>query len=66
MDNWEDSYLFTQTDSDGRGTMKTISGDWITLEDLATTLADFLRGSGYPYVEDVYIITENGDKFGSD
>lgn len=63
---WKDTYTFMQTDTDGRATVKTLSGDWITLEDLATAFADFLRGSGYPYVEDVDIITDSGLKFGSD
>ena len=66
MDGWEDTYTFMQTDTDGRATMKTLRGDWITLEDLAMAFADFLRGSGYSYVQDVDIITNSGDKFGSD
>lgn len=66
MDGWEDTYTFMQTDTDGRATMKTLRGDWITLEDLATAFTDFLRGSGYSYVQDVDIITNSGDKFGSD
>lgn len=66
MDNFTDAYTFMQSDSDGRSTIKTISGDWVTLEDLATAFADFLRGSGFSYVEDVDIITKSGDKFGSE
>lgn len=66
FDNWSDTYTFMQMDSDGRMTTKQLVGGWITLEDLATAFADFLRGSGYSYVEDVDIITNSGDKFGSD
>lgn len=63
---WEDTYTFTQTDTDGRVTLKTISGNWVTLNDLATAFSEFLQGAGYTYVEDVDIITNSGDKFGSD
>lgn len=66
MDGWKDTYTFTQTDTDGRVTLKTISGNWVTLEDLAVAFSEFLQGSGYTYVEDVDIITNSGDKFGSD
>jgi len=66
LKDWKDTYTFMQVDTDGRSTVKTFSGDWITLEDLATAFADFLRGSGYSYVEDVDIIIKSGDKFGSD
>jgi hypothetical protein len=66
MDGWKDTYTFTQTDTDGRVTMKTIGGNWVTLDDLATAFSEFLQGSGYTYVEDVDIITKSGDKFGSD
>lgn len=64
--NWEDTYTFMQTDTDGRATVKTLSGDWVTLEDLATAFTEFLLGAGYTYVEGVDIITSSGDKFGSD
>jgi hypothetical protein len=66
MDGWKDTYTFTQTDTDGRVTLKTISGNWVTLNDLATAFSEFLQGAGYTYVEDVDIITNSGDKFGSD
>lgn len=66
MDGWKDTYTFTQTDTDGRATVKSISGNWVTLNDLATAFSEFLQGAGYTYVEDVDIITNSGDKFGSD
>ena len=66
MDGWKDTYTFMQTDTDGRATVKSISGNWVTLNDLATAFAEFLQGAGYTYVEDVDIITNSGDKFGSD
>ena len=66
MDGWEDTYTFMQMDSDGHMTTKQLVGDWITLGDLATAFADFLRGSGFSYVEDVDITTNSGDKFGSE
>ena len=66
MDGWKDTYTFTQTDTDGRVTLKTISGSWVTLNDLAIAFSEFLQGAGYTYVEGVDIITNSGDKFGSD
>lgn len=66
MDSWKDTYTFMQTDTDGRATVKTLSGNWVTLSDLATAFSEFLQGAGYTYVEDVDIITNSGDKFGSD
>lgn len=66
MEHWEDTYTFMQLDTDGNMTTKHLGGDWITLDDLATAFADFLRGSGYPYVENVQIVTDKGTGFGSE
>lgn len=63
---WEDTYTFIQLDTDGNMTTKQIGGDWVTLDDVATAFADFLRGSGYPYVDSVEIHTDKGTTFGSD
>ena len=66
LKDWKDTYTFMQNDTDGRSTVKSISGDWVTLDDLAQAFSEFLQGSGYPYVEDVDIITKSGIKFGSE
>ena len=66
LKDWKDTYTFMQTDTDGRSTVKSISGDWVTLDDLAQAFSEFLQGSGYSYVEDVDIITESGIKFGGE
>lgn len=63
---WEDTYTFMQLDTDGNMAAKQIGGEWVTLGDLATAFADFLRGSGYPHVEEVEIRTDRGTTFGSD
>ena len=66
LKDWKDTYTFMQTDTDGRATVKSISGNLVTLEDLATAFVEFLQGSGYSYVEGVDIITKSGTKFGSE